>query len=77
MAGRVGHGSPNERSVRGDDWGYSRRDGVFEFGWGMGPVLFGSGVNRLGLAVGYGIILGLIAPIGTFLPLVVWHPKRL
>jgi L-rhamnose-H+ transport protein len=50
---------------------------VFGFGWGVGSVLFGLGVARLGLAVGYGIILGLIAPIGTFLPLVVLHPDRL
>jgi L-rhamnose-H+ transport protein len=50
---------------------------VFGFGWGIGSVLFGLGVNRLGLAVGYGIILGLIAPIGTFLPLAILHPERL
>jgi len=50
---------------------------AFGFGWGIGSVLFGLGVSRLGLAVGYGIILGLIAPIGTFLPLVVLHPERL
>jgi len=34
-------------------------------------------VDRMGLAVGYGLILGLIAPIGTFLPLVVLHPEEL
>jgi len=50
---------------------------LFGFGWGVGSVLFGLGVNHLGLAVGYGIILGLIAPIGTFLPLVVLHSERL
>lgn len=50
---------------------------IFGFGWGIGNVLFGLGVNRLGLAVGYGIILGFIAPIGTFLPLLVLHPERL
>lgn len=50
---------------------------IFGFGWGVGNILFGLGVNRLGLAVGYGIILGLIAPIGTFLPLMVLHPERL
>jgi len=50
---------------------------VFGFGWGVGNILFGLGVNRLGLAVGYAIILGLIAPIGTFLPLIVLHPERL
>lgn len=50
---------------------------LFGLGWGVGSVLFGLGVNRLGLAVGYGIILGLIAPIGTFLPLLVLHRERL
>lgn len=50
---------------------------LFGLGWGIGSVLFGLGVNRLGLAVGYGIILGLIAPIGTFLPLLVLHRERL
>lgn len=50
---------------------------VFGFGWGVGSVLFGLGLNRLGLAVGYGIIIGLIAPIGTFLPLFVLYPERL
>ncbi|MCL6545602.1 MAG: hypothetical protein K6T61_10265 [Bryobacteraceae bacterium] len=50
---------------------------LFGFGWGIGSVLFGLGVDRMGLAVGYGLILGLIAPIGTFLPLVVLYPERL
>jgi len=50
---------------------------VFGFGWGIGNVLFGLGVSRLGIAVGYGIIFGLIAPIGTFLPLVVLSPEKL
>lgn len=47
------------------------------FGWGVGSVLFGLGVDRMGLAVGYGLILGLIAPIGTFVPLLVLSPERL
>lgn len=50
---------------------------LFGLGWGLGSVLFGLGVNRLGLAIGYGLILGLIAPIGTFLPLIVLHPEQL
>lgn len=49
----------------------------YGFGWGVGSVLFGIGVNRMGLAVGYGLILGLIAPIGTFYPMLVLHPERL
>jgi len=50
---------------------------IFGFGWGVGSVLFGLGVNRLGLAVGYGIILGLNSVIGALLPLLVLHPERL
>lgn len=50
---------------------------LFGFGWGVGSVLFGLGIARMGLAVGYGLILGLIAPIGTFLPLIVLHPEQL
>lgn len=50
---------------------------LFGLGWGVGSVLFGLGIARMGLAVGYGLILGLIAPIGTFLPLMVLHPEQL
>lgn len=50
---------------------------IFGFGWGIGSVLFGLGVDRMGLALGYGLILGLIAPIGTFLPLLVLYPEKL
>lgn len=50
---------------------------LFGLGWGVGSVLFGLGIARMGLAVGYGLILGLIAPIGTFLPLIVLHPDQL
>lgn len=50
---------------------------LFGAGWGIGSVLFGIGVDRMGLAVGYGLILGLIAPIGTLTPLLVLHRDRL
>jgi L-rhamnose-H+ transport protein len=50
---------------------------LFGFGWGLGSVLFGLGVDRMGLAVGYGIILGHIAPIGTFYPLIMLHPEQI
>lgn len=50
---------------------------LFGFGWGAGSVLFGLGVARMGLALGYGLILGLITPLGTFLPLIVDHPEEL
>lgn len=57
--------------------GALRNSILFGLGWGIGSVLFGVGVDRMGLAVGYGLILGLIAPIGTFVPLIVLHPDRL
>lgn len=50
---------------------------LFGFGWGIGSVLFGLGVARMGLAVGYGTILGINAPVGTFLPLIVLHREQL
>jgi L-rhamnose-H+ transport protein len=50
---------------------------MFGFGWGIGSVLFGLGIARMGLAVGYGIILGLNASFGTLLPLLVLHPEKL
>ncbi len=50
---------------------------IFGFGWGVGNILFGVGVSRLGLAVGYGIILVPIVPIRTFLPLIMLHPEQL
>ena len=36
---------------------------------GIGNILFGLGVTQLGLALGYGIILGIIATVGSVLPL--------
>jgi len=68
MRNGLGNGSSVESSFPCDVRGYSRQGAGFGFGWGIGSVLFGLGLNRLGLAVGYGIIIGLIAPIGTFLP---------
>lgn len=49
---------------------------LFGFGWGIGSVLFGLGVTRLGLALGYGVILGVVATAGSLLPLVLLHPDR-
>jgi L-rhamnose-H+ transport protein len=50
---------------------------LFGAGWGIGNVLFGLGVTQLGLALGYGIILGIIAVVGTVLPLALLHPDRI
>jgi len=43
--------------------------GLLGFGWGIAQVLFGLSVARLGLALGYAVIIGLGAVLGTLVPL--------
>ena len=43
----------------------------FGAGWGIAQVLFGLSIARLGLALGYAIIVGLGALLGTLVPLLV------
>ncbi len=45
----------------------------FGAGWGIAQVLFGLSIARLGLALGYAIIVGLGAVLGTLVPLFVKH----
>jgi L-rhamnose-H+ transport protein len=49
---------------------------VFSFGllWGIGAILFGIGMEKLGMSVGYPVIMGLIAGAGALLPLVLTQP---
>ncbi len=42
---------------------------LFGAAWGVGAVLFGLGVDKLGLALGYPIIMGLNAALGALIPL--------
>ncbi len=44
---------------------------VFGAGWGVAQVLFGLSIARLGLALGYAIIVGLGAVLGTLVPMFV------
>jgi len=44
---------------------------LFGAGWGVAQVLFGISITRLGLALGYAIIVGLGALLGTLVPLLV------
>ncbi len=39
-------------------------------GWGIGAILFGLSMERLGMAVGYPVIMGLILSLGALIPLV-------
>ena len=50
---------------------------LFGAGWGIGAILFGLGMDRLGMALGYPIIMGLIASLGALIPLVIFFPDSL
>jgi L-rhamnose-H+ transport protein len=47
---------------------------LFGAGWGVGAILFGLGMERLGLALGYPLIMGLSASAGALVPMV-WSPQ--
>jgi L-rhamnose-H+ transport protein len=42
---------------------------MFGLTWGVGAILFGLGMDKLGLSLGYPIIMGLNAAVGTLIPL--------
>ncbi|MCL5098920.1 MAG: hypothetical protein M1608_15570 [Candidatus Omnitrophica bacterium] len=46
----------------------------FGIGWGISQVLFGLGVVRVGVSVGFAIIVGLAAAVGSLVPLLVFQP---
>jgi L-rhamnose-H+ transport protein len=50
---------------------------VFGFGWGIGSILFGLGIQMLGMALGFAIILGLTAALGSLIPLIVFSRPTL
>lgn len=45
--------------------------------WGVASVLFGLGVSRVGLAIGFGLIIGISSILGTLIPLVTLHRDAL
>ncbi|MGH8103255.1 MAG: L-rhamnose/proton symporter RhaT [bacterium] len=50
---------------------------LFGAGWGIGGLLFGLGVHRVGLSLTFGIVIGLTSAFGSVLPLILFHPERL
>jgi L-rhamnose-H+ transport protein len=50
---------------------------ILGLGWGVAAVLFGLGTEKLGMALGYPIIMGLIASLGTLIPLLIFYPETL
>jgi L-rhamnose-H+ transport protein len=49
---------------------------VFGVGWGLGALTFGLGVDALGLALGFAVILGVATTSGAVIPLLVQPPER-
>lgn len=43
--------------------------------WGVAAILFGLGVSQVGLAIGFGVILGISAALGALIPLISLHPE--
>jgi L-rhamnose-H+ transport protein len=50
---------------------------LFGFAWGIGGLLFGQGIARVGLALGFAVILGITSSFGSLLPLALLHPEQL
>jgi L-rhamnose-H+ transport protein len=50
---------------------------IFGAGWGVGAILFGLGVVRVGMGLGLGVVVSLTAAIGALLPLVQNHREML
>ncbi len=50
---------------------------VFGFAWGLGSVFFGLGLDRLGLGLGQALMMGIIAAVGSLVPLLILKPGSL
>lgn len=50
---------------------------LFSLGWGVGSILFGMAVVRVGMGLGLGISISLLAANGTLLPLAIDNPQQL
>ncbi len=50
---------------------------LFGAGWGIGAIGTGLGMDRLGMALAYPIILGLVACLGALVPMAVFYPETL
>lgn len=46
---------------------------LFGLGWGTGATMFGIGMEKLGMSLGYPIMVGLVASIGAVIPFLVFH----
>jgi L-rhamnose-H+ transport protein len=69
---------PNlEEVFRGAPFATVVRVALFGVAWGVGSALFGLGVARVGIALGFALILGITASFGSLFPLAILHPEQL
>ena len=47
---------------------------LFGLGWGIGAILLGKGMDLLGMALGFPIIMGINATAGTIIPALIFSP---
>lgn len=57
--------------------GVVARTALFGAGWGIGSVLFGLGIARVGMALGFAIIISLTAALGSVVPMAVQNPEQM
>ena len=50
---------------------------LFGFAWGIGSTLVGLGITRVGMALGFAIILGITGALGSLLPLAILRSDQL
>src|SRR6267154_889428 len=50
---------------------------LFGLLWGIGSALFGLGISRVGMALGFALILGITASFGSLFPLAILHSEQL
>ncbi len=48
---------------------------LYGVGWGVGSVLSGLGVARMGMALGVSVLIGIDAAVGTFVPMIINTPQ--
>ena len=58
-------------------WSVLAKVCLYGFAWGIGATLFGQGISRVGMALGFAVILGITSSFGSLLPLAVLHPKQM
>jgi len=62
---------------RFDEWRFTCAHRCFGLGWGIGGLTFGLGEEKLGLALGFMVIIGLAASAGTLVAMIVLSPEKL